>query len=103
LGIPNKAKVYSEEEKQVIIILNLMKQTTNQELKLGIYQHYKGTKYIVIGRATHSETLEKLVIYITLYENKESQIWVRPIEMFLDEVEKDGKKVPRFKHIGTEM
>ncbi len=43
------------------------------------------------------------MIYITLYENKESQIWVRPIEMFLDEVEKDGKKVPRFKHIGTEM
>ena len=66
------------------------------KFKLGIYQHYKGNKYLVIGVAKHSETLEELVCYITLYDNEESKIWVRPLAMFMEEVEIDGTKKPRF-------
>lgn len=63
-------------------------------LKLGKYRHYKGKEYEVLGVAKHSETLEELVVYKALYG--EGQIWVRPLKMFLDEVELEGKKFPRF-------
>lgn len=63
-------------------------------LKLGKYRHYKGKEYEVIGVAKHSETLEELVVYRALYN--EGQIWVRPLKMFLEEIEVDGKKIPRF-------
>lgn len=69
--------------------------------KPGIYQHYKGNKYLAIGVAKHSETLEELVCYITLYDNKEGKIWVRPLSMFLEEVEIDGVKKPRFTFISS--
>lgn len=67
-------------------------------LKLGRYKHYKGNEYQVIGTAKHSETLEDLVVYESLYENKLSRLWVRPLAMFLEDVEVDGKKVPRFEY-----
>ncbi|MBD3362420.1 DUF1653 domain-containing protein [Candidatus Dojkabacteria bacterium] len=70
-----------------------------KELKSGIYKHYKGNKYLVLGKAKHSETLEDLVVYISLYDNEMSKIWVRPVEMFLEEVEYDGRKMPRFKYL----
>ena len=72
------------------------------EIKLGIYKHYKGGKYKVHFVAKHSETLEEFVVYETLYNNPESKFWVRPIELFTDEVEWDGKMVPRFTVIPTE-
>ena len=62
----------------------------------GIYRHYKGNEYRVHFVAKHSETLEKVVVYEALYDNTESKFWVRPIELFTDEVEWEGKKVPRF-------
>ncbi|MBW2969642.1 DUF1653 domain-containing protein [Candidatus Woesearchaeota archaeon] len=65
------------------------------EVKPGKYKHYKGNEYEVIGTAKHSETLEELVVYKALYG--EGQIWVRPKKMFLEEVEVNGQKVPRFK------
>lgn len=71
-------------------------------LKLGIYKHYKGNKYLVIGQAKHSETLEELVVYITLYDNSESKIWVRPLQMFLGEVNVNGIKQSRFTHQDAE-
>jgi hypothetical protein len=67
------------------------------KIKPGIYEHYKGKQYRVIGVAKHSETLEDLVIYEALYDNKMSKLWARPAEMFLEEVEVGGQKVPRFK------
>ena len=67
-------------------------------LKPGKYEHYKGNHYEVIGVARHSETMEDLVVYRALYG--ERGLWVRPLEMFLDEVEVAGKKMPRFKYIG---
>lgn len=53
--------------------------------KLGVYEHYKNSehRYRVIGVAKHSETLEDLVIYDTLYENEMSKLWARPLEMFV--------------------
>jgi hypothetical protein len=69
------------------------------ELKMGVYQHYKGNKYLVMGIAKHSETLEKMVVYVTLYENEESKLWARPLAMFLEEVEYEGVKQPRFKFV----
>lgn len=69
-------------------------------MKLGKYQHSKtGNYYRVIALAKHSETLEDLVVYECLYKNPRSKIWVRPMKMFLEEVEIDGKKVPRFKSV----
>lgn len=70
-----------------------------QKLQLGTYQHYKGKKYLVLGTAKHSETLEELVVYVTLHDNKESSLWVRPLKMFLENVLVDGKQVERFKKI----
>ncbi len=64
------------------------------KIKLGRYRHYKGKEYQVIGVARHSETLEELVVYQALYG--EGELWVRPLSMFLEEVEVDGKKMPRF-------
>ncbi len=66
-------------------------------IKKGVYKHFKGGRYKVLGAARHSETLEKLVIYQKLDDKNE--LWARPLEMFLEEVEVDGKKVPRFRYI----
>jgi hypothetical protein len=74
--------------------INFMK----YKLKLGEYEHYKGGKYEVIGRALHSETLEELVVYKAIYGDH--RLWVRPLEMFLETVEVDGRIVPRFKYCG---
>ena len=62
-------------------------------LQVGIYKHFKGREYQVIGVAKHSETLEELVVYKSL-ENGE--LWVRPLSMFTQEVEANGQKQPRF-------
>ena len=62
-----------------------------QELKIkGIYKHYKGDLYLVEDIAYHSETQEKLVLYRALYGD--NKLWVRPYEMFLEEVNKNGQK-----------
>jgi len=66
-------------------------------MKLGIYQHHKGKMYEVVGIATHSETLEKLVVYRAMYGKK--KLWVRPFEMFNEKILKDGKMIKRFKFI----
>lgn len=75
----------------------------SQDLKIGgIYRHYKGKTYRVIDLAKHSESLEWMVIYECLYENPEGKIWVRPREMFLENVMVEGKSVPRFAYIGDQ-
>ncbi|MEK8016583.1 MAG: DUF1653 domain-containing protein [Candidatus Parabeggiatoa sp.] len=68
------------------------------QIKVGVYRHFKGQKYEVLGTAKHSETLESLVIYKALYGD--GDIWVRPIDMFDDFKEVDGVTVPRFEYIG---
>ena len=67
---------------------------TKQELKPGIYRHYKGKDYQVIGTAQHSETLETLVVYKPLYND--SGLWVRPLDMFIEMIDFEEKRVNRF-------
>lgn len=67
-------------------------------MKLGKYKHYKGNFYEVLGVAKHSETMEDLVVYKKLYDD--FGLWVRPLKMFEEMVEIDGKKMPRFEFIG---
>jgi hypothetical protein len=65
-----------------------------QRLPPGRYRHYKGKDYEVLGIARHSETEEELVVYRCLYGD--FSLWVRPLAMFLEEVEVDGRSVRRF-------
>ncbi len=68
------------------------------EIKIGRYRHFKGGEYEVCGTATHSETGEQLVVYRALYG--ERGLWVRPVAMFLETVERDGQVRQRFEYIG---
>jgi hypothetical protein len=61
---------------------------------LGLYRHYKGGEYEVLGVVRHSETLEPLVLYRPLYN--QSGFWVRPYAMFFESIEVDGQRQPRF-------
>lgn len=67
-------------------------------LKLGKYKHFKGNEYEVIDIAKHSETFEEMVVYRAL--SSDHGLWVRPLKMFLEEVEVDGKRAPRFEYLG---
>lgn len=72
-------------------------------VKPGKCHHFKGKNYEVIGIGHHSETLEELVIYRALYDSPEfgkNALWARPVESFIGSVEKNGKKISRFKYIG---
>lgn len=70
----------------------------NRQIKPGQkYRHFKGNEYLVLHVARHSETEELMVVYQALYG--EGGIWVRPLEMFLDQKEVDGKMVNRFEEI----
>ncbi|MFT5451776.1 MAG: cyclomaltodextrinase [Enterobacterales bacterium] len=65
-------------------------------LKLGFYRHFKGNRYQVIDVAQHSETLEHHVVYRALYGEK--GLWIRPLEMFVESIERDGKTFKRFQY-----
>ncbi len=69
-------------------------------IKLGRYKHYKGGLYKVLGIVKHSETLEELVLYECLYENKTAKAWVRPLKMFNEKIKLNGKMVARFEYLG---
>ena len=68
------------------------------EIKPGIYRHFKGNRYRVIGMAKHSETLEEMVVYQALYGAH--GIWVRPAAMWNEMVIRDGVTHRRFTYIG---
>jgi hypothetical protein len=67
-------------------------------IPLGVYRHYKGNEYEVTGFAKHSETLEDMVIYKALYGGRGT--WVRPLSMWENPIEIDGRTVKRFEFIG---
>ncbi len=71
-----------------------------EQIKKGMYRHFKGREYRVVGIARHSETLEEMVVYEALYG--EGGLWVRPASMWNEEIERDGKKFKRFEFIGEE-
>lgn len=74
-----------------------MSQAGNHSIKPGRYWHFKGGEYLVIGEAKHSETGERHVIYRALYGEKD--LWVRPLAMFVESVELEGRLVKRFQYI----
>lgn len=72
-----------------------------EEIQKGLYEHFKGKPYEVLGTARHSETLEPLVVYKALYKGDfpEGALWVRPLAMFQETVSVNGRQVPRFRFI----
>jgi len=71
-----------------------------EKFKPGIYKHFKGNLYYALMVAKHSETEEEMVIYISLYNNEYSQVWIRPLEDFMgNKTLEDGTKVKRFEFL----
>ncbi|MBV1874417.1 MAG: DUF1653 domain-containing protein [Gammaproteobacteria bacterium] len=70
------------------------------QIKLGKYQHFKGNLYQVEEIARHSETMEDFVVYRALYG--ECGLWIRPLKMFSEIIERDGKTFPRFKFVSSD-
>jgi len=68
-------------------------------MELGLYKHYKGNIYEVIGIAKHSETLEGMVVYKATYQKEGENLWVRPLKMFLETVIIEGVEKKRFEKI----
>ena len=68
------------------------------ELQIGKYRHFKGMEYEVIGVARHSETEEPMVVYRALYG--EGGLWVRPLSMWMEQVDRDDYHGPRFSYVG---
>lgn len=68
-----------------------------EQRPIGVYQHYKGNFYNVLGIVRHTETEESLVLYQSMYPNFET--WVRPLPMFFEEIVYNGIKQARFKFI----
>ncbi len=64
----------------------------------GRYQHFKGNFYEVIDVALSSETQEPFVVYRALYGDH--GLWIRPLAMFLETIERDGKLFKRFQYVG---
>ena len=71
---------------------------SHQDIKPGKYQHYKGNFYEVLSLASHSETLEPMVVYRALYG--ERGVWVRPASMWNEEVETPEGMMKRFRQVG---
>jgi|TARA_B110000090_G_C13053745_1_gene320580 hypothetical protein len=75
-------------------------------IKLGRYQHFKGNFYQVLYIAKHSENEDLMVVYLPLYdkapdkEKSQQDVWVRPLAMFDETIERNGKKQKRFTFVG---
>jgi len=77
-------------------------QSDEQDVKAGIYRHFKGREYEVLGVARHSETGDELVVYRALYG--ERGLWLRPKAMFSEIIKNGGVTEPRFRWIrGPDM
>ena len=70
------------------------------DIQTGLYRHFKGNLYEVIGTALHSETRETMVVYRALYG--ENGLWVRPAAMWSEIIDRDGYHGPRFQYIDPE-
>lgn len=75
-----------------------MPEENENGIRPGRWRHFKGGMYEVLGTARHSETGEELVVYRVLYG--EGRLWVRPLSMWNETVERDGKITRRFTWVG---
>ena len=71
-----------------------------KRIKLGVYRHFKGNLYEVVGLAYHSEDTSVMVVYRALYG--EGELWVRDARMWEENVVRDGVSMKRFEYIGQE-
>lgn len=71
-----------------------------QNFRKGKYRHFKGNLYEVIDIAHHSETQEPMVVYRALYG--EHGLWVRPLTMFYETIQRDGKNIQRFQYVDVD-
>lgn len=62
-----------------------------------VYEHYKGSRYKILCVGRNSETLEESVVYQA--ENGDKDVWIRPLSMFLENIDLNGKVQPRFRRI----
>lgn len=69
------------------------------DLKLGLYKHYKGKIYEVVGIAKHSETLEDMAVYKATYQPEGENLWVRPLAMFMETIVVEGMELKRFEKL----
>ncbi len=75
------------------------------EIRAGLYKHFKGKLYRVVGVFRHSETLEELVAYQSLYHSIDYGAhprWARPVPMFIEQVERDSYSGPRFQFLNED-
>ena len=70
---------------------------TTAALRPGIYRHFKGNLYEVMTVARHTETEQEMVVYRALYGD--FGIWVRPLAMFTEQIERDGQRITRFEFV----
>ena len=88
--------LFDDEQKKISSDKNIPKSTKEKNMiKPGRYQHFKGNYYQVLHVATHSETDEKHVVYQPEYGDK--GIWIRPLSMFDETIEREGKTIKRFR------
>lgn len=80
---------------------NLSRERTTDPIRPGRYRHFKGNEYEVLYTATHSETMEPMVVYRALYG--ERGLWVRPASMWEETVVRDGREYQRFMYIGDQL
>lgn len=66
-------------------------------IQTGLYKHYKGKLYHLIGISRHTETLEEYCVYQALYDDY--ALWIRPAQMFFETIEYNGQNVPRFSFV----
>lgn len=83
------------------LLKKLQYEYATEQISIGKWRHFKGMEYEVIGIAKHSETLEPFVVYRALYG--EGMIWTRPARMWMEIVERDGNRFPRFTYIGDQL
>lgn len=72
--------------------------SSRHHIEVGqVWRHYKNKDYRIIAISRCTESLLWYVVYEALHENEMSQIWHRPLAMFLESIEIDGSIVPRFR------
>lgn len=80
----------------------------DEALTPGVYEHYKTTEeepkhYLVHGVVRHRYTGVQMVIYKPMYETEDNFPSARPLDMFLEDVEHEGRVMPRFRYCGPEQ
>jgi hypothetical protein len=68
---------------------------------VSLYKHYKGNYYLVLFKGTHTETQEEMVVYYNV--DDKSKVWIRPADMFFEDVVVDGIKKPRFELVEVDF